>query len=306
MSCAPRALARREHRPVGGHDAPRHPAAAVEEPVEVAGDVGERGCDRDRQHRRVRRRAARRRRRRRSSARRRWPRPTPTPSRSTACRSPGRGRSGSPGSISSPNHGSSSHTIWGDCGSARRRRPRQIAATWERTARAATANATLVGHAGAGQRHAERDRPDELPLDRAGRTRRRRRRAGTPACPPKASSARSVCTGAHGSMRIRRRRRGCRTGPTRDAGDADERLGDHALGRRCGAAATGSPARRTRERANAGGLVRPTGAAGCRRRWTPPHAAMSRQGRRGPADATSSPVEAADHRADRRRSRGPV
>ena len=47
---APVALRRGEHRTVGGHDAPRHPAAADEEPVEVAGDPGEAGVHRDRQH----------------------------------------------------------------------------------------------------------------------------------------------------------------------------------------------------------------------------------------------------------------
>ena len=82
----------------------------------------------------------------------------PPPSRSTAGRSPGRGRSGSPGCISSPNHGSSSHDDLRRARQRRRRRRRRSPRGAARTARTATANARVGRDAGAGQRDAERDR----------------------------------------------------------------------------------------------------------------------------------------------------
>ena len=227
---APGALRRREHRTVGGHDAPRDPTAADEEPVEVAGDVGEAGVHRDRQHVG-------------SGGEQRGDvgvgaavhadgrhGSTPTPSRPTAGRSPGRGRSGSPVPSGRRTTARRSRTICGHCGSAVAM-PTEIAATCERTARAATAKATLVGHAGAHQRHAERDRPDELPLDRLVVAGLVRRRTGTPASRGRRRSVRSVCTGANGSIASGSTAR-LPYWPTRDAGDADQRLGDHALGRR--------------------------------------------------------------------------
>ena len=115
---------------------------------------------------------------------------------------------------------------------------------------------------------------------------------------------RSVCTGANGSI-ARRVDGEAAVLDDADAGDADERLGDHALGRRAPrqrrdrrdvvlreGEAGGLPRRAVGQAADAGGRAR-----------TQRRQARERRGR---AAATSSPVEAADHRAGRRRSRGPV
>ena len=93
----------------------------------------------------------------------------------------GSGAIGKPGCIRSPNHGSSSQTICGDAGRAQgdgvgqRRQVRPHG-------RARRREGDVDGHAGPGQRRAERDRSDELPLDRAPQARGRRRRRGTCGC----------------------------------------------------------------------------------------------------------------------------